>query len=147
MRWVALAAGAVLVATAFFAGSRVADTRDGLIYEVVALLAGLAGVGLVLYGWVAPAAVAHRMIPRPAPTSPPPVRVRTANDLLLGGGGLVIAVVLVAGIGFSAGAPWAVMGLVLLLPMIIGSAYLCLRFLRAPQREWRIDLQRLTRLR
>jgi hypothetical protein len=51
---------------------------------------------------------------------------------------------LVAGIAFSAGAPWALMGLVLLLPMILGSAYLCLRFVRAPQREWKIDLRRLT---
>jgi hypothetical protein len=147
LRWVALAVGAVLVGIAFFAGSRVADTREGLIYEAVALLAGLAGVGLVLYGWVAPAALVHRTTPRPPLTPPPPVRVRTANDLLLGGGGLVIAIALVAGIGLSAGFAWAVMGLVLLLPTIAGSAYLCLRFLSAPQREWRIDLRRLMRLR
>jgi hypothetical protein len=39
---------------------------------------------------------------------------------------------------------WALMGLALLLPMVIGCGYLCLRFLRAPQREWKIDLQKLT---
>jgi hypothetical protein len=31
--------------------------------------------------------------------------------------------------------------------MVSGCAYLCFRFVRAPEREWRIDLQRLTRLR
>lgn len=144
MRWLALATGAVLVTIAFLAGARVADTREGLIYEVIALLAGLAGVGLVLYGWVAPAARAHAGVPR-APIAPtPPVRIRSANDLLMGGGGLVIAAVLVTGIAFNAGMLWALMGLALLLPMVIGCGYLCLRFLRAPQREWKIDLQRLT---
>jgi hypothetical protein len=34
-----------------------------------------------------------------------------------------------------------------LLPMVIGSAYLCWRFWRSPEREWRIDFHRLTRLR
>ena len=74
-------------------------------------------------------------------------QVRTANDLLVGASGLLLALVLVAGIGFSAGLEWAALGLVLLLPMVIGSAYLCWRFLRSPTRDWTIDLQRLTRLR
>lgn len=147
MRWLALAAGAVFVAIAFFAGSRVADTREGLVYEVVALFAGLAGVSLVLYGWVAAAARAHPSTQRSPAIAPSPVRVRLANDLLIGGSGVVVAAILVAGIGLSAGLWWALMGLLLLGPMIIGSAYLALRFLRAPQREWRIDIQRLTRLR
>jgi hypothetical protein len=28
--------------------------------------------------------------------------------------------------------------------MAIGSTFMCLRFLRAPQRVWKIDVQRLT---
>jgi len=144
VRWLALAAGAVFVIIAFLAGGRVADTREGLIYEVIALLAGLAGVSLVLYGWVAPAARARAGIPRPPVAPPPPVRIRSANELLIGGGGLVIAAILITGIAFSAGVLWALMGLALLLPMVIGCGYLCLRFLRAPERDWKIDLQRLT---
>jgi hypothetical protein len=144
LRWLALATGAVLVTIAFLAGSRVADTREGLVYEVIALLAGLAGVSLVLYGWVAPAARAHAGSSPALVTSPPTVRIRSANELLIGGSGLVLAAVLVTGIGLSANLLWALMGLVLLLPMVIGCAYLCLRFVRAPEREWKIDLQRLT---
>lgn len=144
MRWLALAAGAVLVAIAFFAGGRVADTREGLIFEVIALLSGLAGVSLILYGWVAAAARAHTGSPRQPVPLPSPVQIRSANELLVGSGGLVIAAVLVIGIRLSAGILWALMGMVLLLPMVIGGAYLCLRFFRAPKREWKIDLQRLT---
>jgi hypothetical protein len=147
VRWLALAAGAVFVTIAFLAGGRVADTREGLIYEVISLFAGLAGVSLVLYGWVAPSARARAGIPRPPVATAPPVRIRSANELLIGGGGLVIAAVLVTGIGISAGMLWALMGLALLLPMVIGCGYLCLRFLRAPQREWKIDLQKLTHFR
>ena len=144
MRWVALGAGALLVVIAFLAASRVADTREGLIFEVVALLAGLAGVMLLIYGWVAGVSGAHAG-PAPTPVPPrPPARVRSANDLLIGGVGLAIAALLVAGIALSAGPLWAVLGLVLLLPMAIGSAYLCIRFLRSPEREWKIDFQRLT---
>jgi hypothetical protein len=147
VRWLALALGAALVTVAFLAGSRVADTREGLVYEVTALLAGLAGVILVLYGWVSAAA---RTRPASPPQPPPatlssPVQTRFATDLLIGGGGLVIAAFLVLGIALSAGLPWALMGLVLLLPMVIGCTYLCLRFLRAPQRVWRIDLPVFTR--
>jgi hypothetical protein len=144
VRWLALATGAALLTIAFLAGGRVADTREGLVFEVIALLAGLAGVSLVLYGWVAAAARAHAGSPRSPVAIPPRVNVRSANELLIGVGGLVVAAVLVTGIGFSAGLPWAVMGLILLLPMVIGCAYLCLRFLLAPQREWKIDLRRLT---
>lgn len=145
MRWVALAAGAALVVIAFLAGSRVEDTREGLIAEVVALLAGLAGVSLVMYGWVAANIRTHAGPPPVAKTSPA-AQIRTANELVVGSTGLVVAIFLVVGIGVSAGVPWAVLGLVLLLPMVIGSAYLCLRFLRAPERDWRIDLNRLRHL-
>jgi hypothetical protein len=143
VRWLALATGAMLVVVAFVAGSRVADTREGLVYEVIALLAGLAGVILILYGWVAGIARAQTGLPRPPIASPPMAQIRSANDLLIGGGGLVIAVILVIGIAISAGMLWAVLGLVLLLPMAIGCAYLCLRFLTAPERDWKIDIQRL----
>ena len=144
MRWLTLGSGAVLVVIAFLAGARVADTREGLVFEVIALLAGLAGVSLVLYGWVAPTARAHAGPPRPPAALRPAPQVRSANELLIGGGGLVSVVVLVAGIALSASPLWAVLGLVLLTPMAIGSAFLCLRFLRAPQREWKIDLEKLT---
>jgi hypothetical protein len=147
VRWLALATGTALVTIAFLAGGRVADTRQGLVFEVIALLAGLAGVILVLYGWVATAPRARgRSLPSLA-TSPPPVHVRSANELLIGGIGLGLAAVLVTGVALSAGMLWALLGLVLLLPMVIGCAYLCVRFLRAPQREWKIDVQRLTHLR
>ena len=144
MRWLALGSGAVLVVIAFVAGARVADTREGLLFEVTALLAGLAGVSLVLYGWVAPTARAHAGRPAPRAESRPAPLVRSANELLIGGGGLVIVAVLVAGIALSAGPLWALLGLVLLTPMAIGSAFLCWRFLRAPAREWKIDLEKLT---
>jgi hypothetical protein len=144
MRWLALGAGAALVVVAFLAGSRVADTREGLIFEVIALFAGLAGVMLLIYGWVAAVARAHAA---PPPTRAPSRRaapIRSANDLLIGGAGLAIALVLVVGIALSSGPLWAVLGSVLLLPMAAGSAYLCVSFLRAPKREWKIDLTRLT---
>ena len=138
--------GAALIAVAFFAGGRVADTREGLIAEVIALLTALVGVGLVLYWWVSGAR------PRPGSTAKardkaPAVQIRSATELLVGGVGLSIAAALVAGVALSAGELWALMGFVLLLPMILGSAYLCVRFFRAPKRDWSIDLRRLTRLR
>ncbi len=139
-------AGVVLVTVAFVTAGRVADTREGLVFETITLLAGLAGVILVLYGLFANTgrrdgpASAH---PRVIQATPQPVR--SANDLLLGGSGLLIAFILIVGIGLSTGPLWALLGVVLLLPMVTGCAYLCFRFLRAPEREWRIDLQRLTR--
>jgi hypothetical protein len=144
VRWLALATGAVLVVVAFLAGARVADTREGLVFEVIALLAGLAGLSLVLYGWVATTARVHARRRQPPVVLPRAVEARSANELLIGGGGLVIALVLVVGIALSAGVLWAALGLMLLLPMAIGSAFICLRFLRAPQRVWKIDIQRLT---
>jgi hypothetical protein len=147
VRWLALAAGGALVAIAFLAGSRVADTREGLISEVIALFSGLAGVLLILYGWVAASIRAPAAGVQPPPRTQAADLVRSANDLLVGSSGLVIAAILIVGIVLSAGLLWAALGLVLLMPMVIGSAYLCWRFLRSPQRDWRIDLQRLTRLR
>jgi hypothetical protein len=145
VRWLALAAGAALVAIAFLAGSRVEDTREGLIAEVVALLAGLAGVSLIMYGWVAANIRSHSPAP-PKVKRSPVTQIRTANELVVGSTGLLVALSLVLGIAVTAGVPWAALGLVLLLPMVIGCAYLCFRFLRAPERDWRIDLDRLRHL-
>lgn len=130
MRWLSLLVGFGLVVVAFAAGSRVADTREGLIAEVITLLAGLVGVSLVLYGLLAGA--------RPAPrqsVSQPPAAVRTpsSRELTIGAAGLVLSAVLIGGLTVSAGWQWAALGSVMLLPMIAGSAFLCIRFLRARQ--------------
>ncbi len=145
MRWVSLGAGIALVVVAFAAATRVADTREGLIAEVITLFAGLAGISLLLYGLVAGA---RRSMPRPEPPSPgkpPAPAARPITDLLLGGSGIAIAIVLLSGLAITGGIQWAILGTVLLLPMIAGSTYLCMRFARAPAREWKINLSRLRR--
>lgn len=141
MRWLALGAGLALVVGAFLAGARVADTREGLIYEVVTLLAGLAGVSLLLYGLVG--ALGRQ---RPATQTakvglPADQKVHNAAELVVGASGLAVAAVLLAGVSATAGPMWALLGSVLLLPMIAGSAYLCISFVRGPRREWKIDLR------
>jgi hypothetical protein len=143
MRWPALGAGVALIAVAFLAATRVADTREGLVYEVITLLAGLAGVSLLLYGLVA--TFSHS---RPTLQAPPvPIsaaeKVHNAGELLAGASGLVLAAILLAGIAATAGAWWALLGLILLLPMIAGCIYLCFTFARGPRRDWKIDLQKL----
>jgi hypothetical protein len=128
MRRFALVAGAALVIVAFAAATRVADTREGLIAEVVTLLAGVAGVGALIYGLAArPGTPAVK----PATRAPRPVRPRTTRDLLLGAGGVALAAILVVGLAVTGGPLPAAFGLVLLLPMIAGCVYLCVRFLRA----------------
>lgn len=72
---------------------------------------------------------------------------RTANDLVLGGGGIIVAVVLFGGLVLSGGWLWAVLGGLLLIPMVAGSVYLVAAFARAEQRDWSIDLPRLFSLR
>lgn len=142
-RALSVGAGLLLVAVAFIAATKVADTREGLIAEVVTLLSGLAGVSLLLYGLIPKRAAGtsagssqHKEVSAKAP--------RTANDLLLGSLGLLLAVALLTGLVLSAGWLWALLGAVLLLPMTIGCGYLLAVFIRAPRREWRIDLHRLT---
>ena len=141
-RAILIVLGVLLIAVAFISGAQVADTREGLIAEVVALFAGLSGVGLLLCG----------LIPRRRDTSPIPpapkqitqrTSRRTANDLVLGGGGIVIAAVLFGGLAFSGGWLWAALGGVLLVPMIAGSVYLLVTFTRAKERDWKVDLPRL----
>lgn len=128
MRWLSLIAGIALVAIAFGAATRVADTREGLIAEVITLLAALVGISLGLYGLFASA----RPPVRPAvPRSASPAREPSAREFTVGAAGLGLAVLLIGGLVITAGWEWAALGSVLLLPMIIGSAFLCGRFLRA----------------
>ncbi len=142
-RTLAIGGGILLVAVAFIAATNVADSREGLIAEIVTLLSGLAGVGLLLYGLIPKRQPRAAPTPREAPA--PAAKVpRLANDLVLGTLGLVLAAILLAGLVMSAGWAWALVGAVLLLPMMIGSGYLLAAFIRAPEREWRIDLRRLT---
>jgi hypothetical protein len=127
---------------AFLAGARVADTREGLIYEIVTLLAGLGGVSLLLYGLVG--ALGRRPAPLAAQAAEPAEeRVHNAAELALGVAGLLVAAILLTGVAASAGVLWSLLGGILLLPMIAGSAYLCYMFLRAPRREWKIDVRSL----
>lgn len=141
-RAISVGAGLVLIVIAFVAAAQVADTREGLIAEIITLLAGLAGVGLLLYGLIPkrnPAKVPPPQVTRPA--SAP--KTRSGNDLVLGAGGLVVGAILLAGLAASGGVLWAAIGAALLLPMLAASVYLLLAFARAPQRDWTIDLRRL----
>jgi len=130
VRRLSLVAGAGLIVIAFAAATFVADTREGLIAEVITLMAGLVGVSLLLYGLLARARPASR--PSVAPVSEA-VRAPSPREFTLGAAGLGLAVILIGGLGVSAGWQWAALGSVMLLPMIAGSAFLCGRFLRARQ--------------
>jgi hypothetical protein len=145
LRWPALGVGVVLVAVAFVAAGRVADTRAGLVSEVVTLFAALIGVSLLLYGLVATLST-----PRPRASTRPVVtkvgeQVHNAAELLVGVTGILVAAILLAGIAITASAAWALLGAVLLLPMIAGCFYLCFAFARAPRRDWKVDLQKVVR--
>jgi Flp pilus assembly protein TadB len=134
LRWLALIAGAALVALAFAAATRVADTREGLVAEIVTLLGGMAGTVLLIYGL----ATRRRESPTPSAArrldhhqSPRP---HSRRDLLLGAGGIGLAAVLLIGLALSGGFWWALIGALLLLPMVSGSVYLLIRFVRAAKR-------------
>jgi hypothetical protein len=130
VRLLSLVAGAGLIVIAFAAATFVADTREGLIAEVITLMAGLVGVSLLLYGLLAGA----RPAPRPSVSRAPEIaRAPSSKELTIGAAGLVLAVILIGGLAVSAGWQWAALGSVMLLPMIAGSAFLCIRFLRARQ--------------
>ena len=119
-----------LVALAFAAATRVADTREGLVAEIITLLGGMAGVVLLIYGLAARRRTdAPAASPQAAGDQAP--RPRSRRDLLLGGAGIALAIVLLGGLAVSGGVWWALMGAVLLLPMVSGSVYLCVRYLRA----------------
>jgi hypothetical protein len=130
VRWLALVAGAGLLVLAFAAAGRVSDTREGLVAEIITLIGGGTGFLLLIYAFAArkrPAAA----VPTHAPAAPRPPSPPSRRDLLLGAGGIVVALLLLAGLAFSGGPLWAGFGLALLLPMLAGSVYLCLRYLRA----------------
>jgi hypothetical protein len=129
LRRLSLIAGIALIVVAFGAGTRVADTREGLIAEVITLLAAVAGIVLVLYGMFA----GRRPGPPRAAVVPPsaPARLPSRRDFAAGSAGLLVAAVLIGGLVVTAGWQWAAWGSVLLLPMIVGSFYLCGRYLRA----------------
>jgi len=102
--------------------------------EVVTLLGGLAGIGLLTYAFASrPRATGSSSSSTSRVSRTPALggRQRSSRDLVLGAGGVVLAVCLLAGLAFSGGPLWAAFGLALLVPMIAGSVYLCLRFLRA----------------
>ena len=89
----------------------------------------MAGIGLLTYAFAArkrPPLQQERAA-RPQDDSRP----RSRQDLLLGSAGIALALVLLTGLGLSGGALWAGFGLVILLPMLAGSVYLCVRYLRA----------------
>lgn len=140
-RWLALLIGLALVVIAFVAAGQVADTREGLIAEVVTLLGGLAGVGCLLYGFLG----GMPRQPAGAPVGKAPatrVTRRSVNDLVLGSAGVLLALVLVVGLAVSGGWLWAGLGAVLLVPMVAGSVFLCVRFARSPERDWSLRLPR-----
>ena len=127
MRRLSVFAGVVLIAIAFAAATRVANSREGLIAEVITLLGGLAGMTLVFFGLFSGARpVTSPPAPRPQSLARPP----SARDFAIGAAGLLLAVLLIGGWGISAGWQWAALSVVVLLPMIVGSAVLCIRFLR-----------------
>lgn len=140
LRWLSILMGLALIAVAVVAATRVENSRQGLIAEVITYLGGLTGLVLLFYGLFArPRRSAPVSTPSQTVTSEP--KVATANDLVLGVVGIVLAILLLGGIAITAGLVWAGFGLILLTPMLAGSAYLSLRFLRAPYRDWRVDLR------
>lgn len=129
VRAATLVAGGALVVVAFAAATRVADTREGLVAEVVTLLSGLVAVGLLMYGLTARRTRPQALMAESAPARPD--RPKTGKDLALGAGGLVLALILLVGLEVSGGPLWAGLGFVLLLPMISGCLYMCARYLRS----------------
>jgi hypothetical protein len=123
------------------AAIRVENSREGLIAEVITLLGGLAGLVLLFYGIYSrphPSTSVQSESSASIATEP---KVRSANDLVLGTAGIVLAIGLLGGLAVSGGLLWATFGFILLLPMVVGSIYLSLRFLRAPSRDWRVELR------
>ena len=136
MRWLVLVAGLALVAIAFAAATRVADTREGLIAEVITLFGGAGGVILLLYGLVPRRRpISNRRLPR---VDAPGRRrqVPSASQFWIGIGGIALAVILVTGLAVSGGPLLAILGFAVLLPMAVGSAFLSVRFLRFPHRAY-----------
>ena len=131
MRWLALVAGLALLVFAFAAAGRVTDTRQGLVAEIVTLIGGAAGFMLAIYGLAARRRAAPPNQAQAPATSDREEPKRTRRDLLLGAAGIALGLVLLSGLALSGGPLWAGFGLALLLPMLAGSVYLCVRYLRA----------------
>jgi hypothetical protein len=134
VRWLSLVAGAALMALAFVAATRVADTREGLIAEVILLFAALAGIGLLIYGLAARRGLAAAPGPPARVADGAPPQKRSRRDLLTGAGGVALGAALLAGLALSGGFMWLRLGFALLLPMLAGSVYLFVRFLRSASR-------------
>jgi len=141
VRWVSAVAGVALIGVAAIAATRVENSRAGLIAEAITYLGGLVGLGLLFYGVYARRGRSSSVRRDPSLSTAHELKVRSANDLLLGTLGIIFAVFLLVGLVLSGGTLWATFGFILLLPMIAGSFYLSLRFLRAPARDWRVDLR------
>src|SRR5256885_9481405 len=86
MRWPTLVLGVILIAAAVGAFTRVADTREGLVAEVVTLLAGVAGVSLGVFRLAARKRPGNATRGSPAPAAPA-ARPRLRHDILLCAGG------------------------------------------------------------
>lgn len=137
MRWLSLVAGAALIALAFAAATKVADTREGLVAEVILLFAALAGIGLLIYGLAARRGLTERRLPAGTPAqvvAAARAQPRSTRDLFTGVGGVALAVVLLAGLALSGGMLWVGLGFALLLPMLAGSVYLFVRYMRGASR-------------
>jgi hypothetical protein len=145
LRRLSLLAGLALIALAFVAATRIENTRQGLIAEVTLYLCGALGLVLLFYGLFARSRPSTSNQSESVEARTPQAKVPTANDLVLGTTGILFAIILLSGLAFSAGMLWLVLGFVLLLPMIAGSFYLSLRFIRAPIRDWRVDLRAFSR--
>jgi hypothetical protein len=140
VRWVSVVAGLAVIGVAAIAATRVENSRAGLIAEVITYLGGLVGLILLFYGVYARRGRSSAVRSEPSESTAPEPKVRAANDLLLGALGIILAIFLLSGLAMSGGMVWAAFGFILLLPMLAGSFYLGLRFLRAPARDWRVGL-------
>src|SRR5258708_32511556 len=103
LRRLCIFAGLALIAVAFVAATQIENARQGLIAEVILYLAGALGLVLLFYGLFArsrpsPSSESHSVEAR---TRQP--KVPTANDLVLGAAGVILAILLLAGLAFSAG--------------------------------------------
>jgi hypothetical protein len=141
MRRLSIIVGLALIALAFVAATRVENSRQGLIAEVILYLGGAVGLVLLFYGLFARSRPAASIQNRRLEVPMREPKVPTASDLVLGAAGLILAIVLLSGLAISAGLLWVLLGFVLLLPMVAGSFYLTIRFVRAPTRDWRVDLR------
>jgi hypothetical protein len=143
LRWLSLVAGLAMIGVAAVAATRIANTRAGLIAEVIMLLAAVVGLVVLFYGLFARPGPSSKVRTQSSAANAPESKVRSANDLVLGTVGIVVAIVLLSGLAISGGLLWTTFGFILLSPMLAGSVYLSLRFLRAPNQDWRVDLRPL----